>query len=569
MVAFIHRHYLTPRPDSASPFPTFGALFQSRLDMSAADNSVVDHQSDASNDEFERARQSFDMLAWDRLDDHWDNTFDWLRYRSTLDMIASAVAKKAGLPETDVQVLGGGTVGSFNAIYPLRMKGNSLDLLVRIAIPRVTQLPDERYAVEAGASRFIRQNTLIPTPTVFYHGSSSANPDIGPFLVIEKIQNKWTLSEAITRPRDPDDPDDPFMLDMKLPKERLLKVYQQVAPLMLQLLQHRFPRIGSLTQTATRSFEVRSRPVTMNMQAMLGIANIPQSALPAKNETYHTADAWYVACCNMIWAPLLFQRNDFVTSADDCRNKYVARQILCRLAKEGKLSVFGFEEDTWSEQSKIMKADQSSSKLCPAPAGSGQTAFPLWCDDFQTGNILLDDNDDITGVIDWEFTYTAPAQFCLDPPWWLLIEVPEVWILGLENFSTRFSKTLPIWLEAVEEVEKGVDLESHHLRQPWSVYMRQSWETGRFWLNYAIRKGWAFDSIYWKFLDEKFFGARPKDISKEQYWLSRIYLLTEKEREAMEPFVERKMNESREKVLVDDWDENEVRRRFAEVLFDE
>lgn len=164
------------------------------------------------------------MLAWDRLDSHWDNTFSWLRYMSTLDMITSAVAKKAGVPETDVEVLGRGSVGSFNVIYPLRIKGGSLDLLVRIPIPDVTQLPDETYAAEAGALRFIKQNTLIPTPTVFYHGSPSENTHVGPFLVMEKIQNKWSLSESFTRPHDPDDPDDPFMLDIKLPKERLLKV---------------------------------------------------------------------------------------------------------------------------------------------------------------------------------------------------------------------------------------------------------------------------------------------------------------------------------------------------------
>lgn len=529
---------------------------------------VVDDKDSSADDDFLWDRQSFDNLAWDRLDSHWNDTFLWLRRMSTLDMIGSAVAKKAGLADTSVQVFGGGIVGSFNVIYPLRMDGESPDLLVRIPIPCVTQLPDERYAVEAAVSRFIRQNTLIPTPTVYYHATSSENPEIGPSLVMNKIPKKWTLSEAITKPRDPDDRDDPFMLDMETPKERLLKLYRQVAPLMMQLLRHRFPRIGSLTQTATGSFEVRSRPVTTNMQAMLSIANIPEHALPAKSKTYHSADDWYVACCDMIWAPLLFQRNGFVTSADDCRNKYVARQIFRRLAKEGKLSVFGFEEDTWSQQSKRMRVNQPGAKLCPAPAGSGQAAFPLWCDDFQTGNILLDEDDNVTGAIDWEFTYTAPSQFCLDPPWWLLIEMPEVWLLGIENFSAKFSEILPIWLEAVEEVEKGADLGSHHLALPWSVYVRQSWETGRFWLNYAVRKGWAFDSIYWKFLDERFFGDRSKDIAREEYWRARIDLLTERERAAMEPFVERKMKELEEKVLVDDWDVDEVRRRFSEVILD-
>ena len=33
--------------------------------------------------------------------------------------------------------------------------------------------------------------------------------------------------------------------------------------------------------------------------------------------------------------------------------------------------------------------------------------------------ILLDQIDDIFAVIDWEYTYAGPAQFVLDPPWWL------------------------------------------------------------------------------------------------------------------------------------------------------
>lgn len=537
--------------------------------MAATSTPIVDHNDSTSDGGFDTDRQSFDKMAWDRVDSYWDDTFLWLRKASTSHKIAAAVVKKAGVSEKSVQIFDGGTVGSFNVVYPLRIKDNPLDLLVRIPLPRVSHLPDEKYACELAVSRFIRNNTFIPTPTVYYHGASSENPEIGPFLVMDKMANHWTLSEAIARPRDPNDRDDPFMLDMKIPKERLLKLYSQVAPFMLQLLQHRFPRIGSLAQTATRSFDIRGRPVTINMQNMLSIANIPQSALQSRSMTFLSADDWYATCSKMIMAPLVLQRNDFVNSADDCRNKYVARQIFRRLARDGKLSVFGFEEDTWSAQSKVIRRDHSTSKLCPAPLASGEAAFPLWCDDLQTGNILLDDKDNVLGVIDWEFTYAAPAQFALDPPSWLLLDDPEVWLLGIEDWSTIYSKVLPTWLESVEEVEKSFDIGSLHLKMPLSVYMRQSWETGRFWINYAVRRGWAFDSVYWKFLDEKFFGDRPKDVAKEEYWRSRIDLLTEREREAMEPFVERKMNESKERVLVDDWDDDEVRRRFAEVLFDE
>lgn len=84
-------------------------------------------------------------------------------------MIWSAVAKKAGVPETSVNVLGDGTVGGFSAIYPLRVEDNYLDLRVRIPILHFTQSPIERFAVNAAASRFIRENTLIRTPTRYNH----------------------------------------------------------------------------------------------------------------------------------------------------------------------------------------------------------------------------------------------------------------------------------------------------------------------------------------------------------------------------------------------------------------
>jgi hypothetical protein len=36
----------------------------------------------------------------------------------------------------------------------------------------------------------------------------------------------------------------------------------------------------------------------------------------------------------------------------------------------------------------------------------------------------MDENLKLAGVVDWEFTYAAPAEFSYAPPWWLLIEKP-------------------------------------------------------------------------------------------------------------------------------------------------
>lgn len=93
-------------------------------------------------------------------------------------------------------------------------------------------------------------------------------------------------------------------------------------------------------------------------------------------------------------------------------------------------------------------------------------------------------------------------------------------------------------------------------------YMRQSWETGRFWLDYAARKGFAFDAIYWKYLDDMFFGEREEGLPREELWKTRVDLLGEEERDAMERMVQIKMEEAKMRVLVE-WGDEEARDRLA------
>jgi hypothetical protein len=95
-----------------------------------------------------------------------------------------------------------------------------------------------------------------------------------------------------------------------------------------------------------------------------------------------------------------------------------------------------------------------------------------------------------------------------------------------------------------EGIQRGV-LKSD---QVLSIRMRESWESGAFWVNYAARKSWAFDAVFWNWLDRKFFGD-----SYGESLESRIKLLTSKQKNALEPFVERKLEEQKQKTL-EDWD---------------
>ncbi|ENH70977.1 hypothetical protein FOC1_g10008348 [Fusarium oxysporum f. sp. cubense race 1] len=163
---------------------------------------------------------------------------------------------------------------------------------------------------------------------------------------------------------------------------------------------------------------------------------------------------------SMHMAQLLFQHNDLVDSEDDCRNKYVARYLFHLLAKKGHLSAFGFLEDNWPQ------------------------------------NILLDHHDNIVAALDWEFAYSAPTQFSLDPPWWLLLQLPELWPSGIDDWSQVYEARLRTWLLAMEDEEWG---EGINFPANLSTYLRESWLSGRFWLGYAMRKSWAFDTIFRKY----------------------------------------------------------------------
>jgi hypothetical protein len=499
-------------------------------------------------------RADYDNVAWDRNDAAWEESHKELPLLSTRRRVESLAEKKFGKPATWVPKI---IFGGYNALYRIRLEGVSPDVIVRLPQRNRAQFPDEKTLGEAATAKYVGQNTQIPVPRIFFYGpSSDENPDVGPFIILQHVENRWTLSDALRNPND--DLNAPHILNPNISESTLQNLYSKWAHCLIQLSQHKFPYIGSLVEGSDGSYSVAARPITYNMNNMVQLANIPRAVLPPEYKTYGTADEWYVALSEMHMAQLVFQHNDLVSSEDDCRNKYVARQLFCKLAKQGRLSTFGFHEDDWSSQSKNQPLIVS-----PAPARSG--SFRLWGDDFQPSNFLLNEFNDTVAVIDWELAYCGPTQFVLDPPWALLLEVPEMWPSGIDDWRKVYDMRLKTWLLAMKQAEESIGPNS--LPFVLSTYMRESWETGRFWLNYAARKSWAFDTIFWKYLDERFFGNRGRDVPKPDLWRTRVHLLSDKEREAMEPFVKRKIEDSKERILVD-WDPEEAKKCLSKMFFD-
>ena len=424
---------------------------------------------------------------------------------SVCDEIVAVVAAHFGATAWVVTPL---RMGAYNMLYRVGVSVNGLerDVMVRVPCPNLSQFPQEKTLQEVATIQQLRQNTALKVPECLHSGSET----FGPFILLPFIRNSGDMSDAFSKPRE--DSNEVPVLDKDIDEDLLKELYSKMTVCLIQLWQAEFPRIGSLREE-NGGLSVASRPLTLNMSNMVQLAKIPRCILPPEKRTYDTADEWYTALAELHIAQLVFQHNDLVASEEDCRDKYVSRILFRRLAKEGKISSFGFAEDKWSAQSRHLTA------LCPA--AKSNWGFRLWCDDLRPNTFLVDEFNDIVSVIDWELTYSAPTQFILDPPWWLLLDVPEMWSAGLQDWTTKFEIRLETWISSMDMAEAAASL--NVLPFKLSEYMRESWTTGRFWLSYAARKSWAFDAVYWNYLDERFFGKRMDD---GPLWKCRLALLT-------------------------------------------
>ncbi|RDL41505.1 Uncharacterized protein BP5553_01484 [Venustampulla echinocandica] len=335
--------------------------------------------------------------------------------------------------------------GAFNFYYRIQYSdGHSA--IIRFPLPGFFHMDEEKLCAE----------TTIPVPFILHYGMADESPGgLGPFIIMEYIDNSGDIADVLNTPGRPlgEKP----VLDPHIDEEKLEYVYRQMADIMLQLSKCDFSRIGSLGMRERSINDDDSDP------------------------------------------ELSFQRNQAIKSADDCRKKYIARQLFRKLAAEGRIA-------------------------------GDRSPFKLWWDDLRPANVLVDADHRIVGVIDWEFTYAAPVEFTYSPPWWLLLIMPEEWPEGLDDWVSKYEPQLETFIHAMETKEREF-IEQGRLDEPQ--------------LAYAARKSWAFDGIFWRSLDERFFGKNSSG------FMERLKLLPSGQVAAMEAFVERKMEEKRDCTLID------------------
>lgn len=386
--------------------------------------------------------------------------------------------------------------GSFNFSLRFKFRDDGPDAIIRFPKPghTATTLRDEKVANEVQVMDYLTKHTTIPIPRVYSWGLTADSPhQLGPFIIMDFVPG-ILLSKILKQPTDSEQ--DAHVLDPDIDDAKLDKIYGQIADYLLQLSRLSLPRIGAITKEGD-AWSVTQRPLTYNMNELATVTGCSDDIFPTC--TFDRVTAYLESVAHQHLAHLQTQRN----IADDpaiARARFIARHRILQLI----------------------------------PRYTTQDAGPFipFCDDLRPSNMLVNPETlEITAVLDLEFTNAMPAQFSYDPPSWLLLSGPEYWLdRGAPGeFRDLYVPRMEQFLRALELVEARADPEA---REPLlSARMRDSWGSGRFWFDYAVRKSFDMDVVYWAALHDQGDG---------------IDYLDEEARGEMVPFVDEKMGQLRE-----------------------
>jgi hypothetical protein len=388
--------------------------------------------------------------------------------------------------------------GSFNFSFRFSFSDEGPDAIIRFPKPGHTAiaLRDEKVVNEVQIMEYLSQNTTIPLPRVHSWGLTAESPEkFGPFIIMDYIDGVL-LSTVLKQPSKIGQED--MVLNPNIDNKILDKIYYQIAGYILQLSQCTFSRIGAISKDrASNTWSVTGRPLTYNMNELATVAGYPDDQFPTT--PFDSTSDYLASVANEHLTHLWTQRN----LADDpeiAEERFIARHRFAQLIP----------------------------KYCVDDAGP----FIPFCDDMRPSNILINPETlRITAVLDFEFTNSMPAQFTYDPPWWLLLSGPERWLdcCSMEDFLTCYEPRMEQFLRALELVEEESALKGEQPSgPPLSTRMRDSWRTRRFWFDYAARKSFEIDAVYWAALHNSGGGFE---------------LLDEQARVEMELFTQKKMEQ--------------------------
>lgn len=194
--------------------------------------------------------------------------------------------------------------GSFNYCIAVEFEDGQEDRtrwMIRLPIPGRVMDPETKIKHEVATMKFLYEKTDIPVPKIIAYGTTKENYffGVGPFIIMEYVEGK-PLSEVLMgkpldelfRPRTVaehlqevidraevarEDGDGP-LLSPDISDKTLTTIYRQMANVYLELAEHEFDKIGSLSMTVKNkesTWSIEDPPHTLDNNEQQRIAGVP------------------------------------------------------------------------------------------------------------------------------------------------------------------------------------------------------------------------------------------------------------------------------------------------------
>ncbi|KAL2015532.1 hypothetical protein VTK56DRAFT_5329 [Thermocarpiscus australiensis] len=321
--------------------------------------------------------------------------------------------------------------GAFNVCFFVEFESPLERWVVRTPIP--ASLPkallDEKTEIELATMRYVSAKTTIPIPKVHAYAFSDTGLNGLPYIIMDHVEGR-SLKELGFEPGEIWG-SLTFALFQTPAAKRL---HQQLADVYVQLRQLEFPRIGAL-----------------------GLPSREAQALSCNPEEI-------VVCNRPLSIDIAFQELDGLQPGEIFPPKITlstAKEFvdgLLRLAdnKLEKEPDQGMDED---EPASILYAAHHFERFVQdewLDLSANEGPFVLMHGDMENtiGNLLFDENYNLVGVVDWEWSRVIPAQMMVPPVW--LNAAPLDFVLLIQEF---YNKQVGYLRAAVQEREKALGLE--------------------------------------------------------------------------------------------------------------
>ncbi|KAK3303735.1 uncharacterized protein B0T15DRAFT_283026 [Chaetomium strumarium] len=320
--------------------------------------------------------------------------------------------------------------GAFNVCVFVEFEPTGARWVVLMPIPAMHPkvVLDEKTEIELETMRYVSAKTTIPIPKVYAYAFSDTGLNGLPFIIMDYLDGRslkdhgFGTSDTWGR-----------LIVGGRQTHAAKRLHQQLADIYLQLRQLEFPWIGALGLPSRdvsalscnpEEITVCNRPLSVDMadQELDGLE--PGSVFPPRR-TFSTAREYVDG---LLW--LVDNKLDKETDQNMAEDEPASILYAAHHFKQ-------FIQDEWLD------------------AAADEGPFVLVHGDMEMAisNLLFDQDYNLVGVVDWEWSRVVPAQLMI-PPIWLLGSNLELALIAQDsyNIQVRYLRA------AVQEREKVLGL---------------------------------------------------------------------------------------------------------------